>query len=96
MYDYINIADRNFLKANEDHILNDRLIMKQHKIIYLADNNDAFTKRYVSSRIQAFVDADIEMRSRIDRSERHQRKIGDTDFESAIIYLYFLEKLFKV
>ena len=82
LYDYIKIADsqflkaieadRTFLKANEDNILEGRLNMKQHKIIGLADPvnlDDAVTKRYVASRIQALVDEMSEMRRRIARLE---------------------------
>ena len=84
LYDYIKIAyrqflkaieaDRTFLKANEDNILEGRLDMKQHKIIGLADPvnlDDAVTKRYVASRIQALVDEMSEMRRRIARLEKH-------------------------
>lgn len=76
LYDYINIVDRKFLKANEDNILDGRLNMKQHKTIDLADpldNYDAVTKRYVSSRIQALVEGDVEMRISIGILERQQQ-----------------------
>ena len=82
LYDYITIADRQFLKANEadrtflkangDNILDGRLDMKQHKLIGLTDPvnlDDAVTKRYVASRIQALVDEMSEMRRRIARLE---------------------------
>ena len=46
--------------------------MKQNKIIGLADPvnlDDAVTKRYVASRIQALVDEMSEMRRRVTRLE---------------------------
>ena len=36
LYDYIKIADKTFLKANEDNVLDGRLNMQQHRIIDLA------------------------------------------------------------
>ena len=36
-YDYIDTADRKFLKVHEDNVLDGKLDMKQHKIIGLAD-----------------------------------------------------------
>lgn len=84
LYDYIKIADRKFLeksdadrkylKANEDNVVEGRLDMKQHKIIGLADPvnfDDAVTKRYVSSRVQALVDDMSEIRRRIIKLETH-------------------------
>ena len=59
MYDYINIADRKFLKANEDNVLDGRLNMKQHRIVELADPVNSYyavNLRYLSSRIQALTD----------------------------------------
>ena len=59
MYDYIKIADKKFLKANEYNVLNGRLNMQYHKIINLADpvnSYDAVNLRCVSSRIQALTD----------------------------------------
>ena len=47
--------------------------MNQYKIIGLYDTVDsdiAFTKRYVSSRFQALIDENIQIRSRINRLER--------------------------
>ena len=69
-YEYIAIADRNFLQANKDNVLDGRLDMKQHKIIGLADpvdSYDAVNERYVASRIQALVDENTQIRRRIDR-----------------------------
>ena len=64
MYHYINIADRKFLKANENNILNGRLNMKQHRIVNLddlVDSCDAVNLRYVSSRIQALADENTKL-----------------------------------
>ena len=66
-------ADKKYLKANEDNVLDGRLDMKEHRIIGLADpvqEDGAVTRRYLSSRTQALVDGDSELRRRIDRLER--------------------------
>lgn len=73
LYDYIKIADRKFLKTNEDSVLDGRLNLTQHRITGLADPvniDDAVTKRYVASRIQAIADALSEIINRIERLER--------------------------
>ena len=73
LYEYVKIADKRFLKANEDNVLDGKLDMNQHKIVGLSDpvdSDDAATKRYVSSRFQALIDEINQIRSRIDRFER--------------------------
>ena len=60
------------IKANEDNVLGGRFTMQQHRIIDLADPvniYDAVNQCYVSSRIQALVDENTEIRSRINRLE---------------------------
>ena len=37
LYDYVKIADKTFLKANEDNVMGGRLNMQQQRIIDLAD-----------------------------------------------------------
>ena len=59
-FDYIDTADRKFLKVHEDNVLDGKLEMKLHKIMGLADPlnaDDAVTKRYISSRFQALNDS---------------------------------------
>ena len=66
-------ADRKYLKANEDNVLDGRLDMKQHRIIGLSDplqEDGAVTRHYLSSRIQALIDNDSVLSRRIDRLER--------------------------
>ena len=73
LYEYVEIADERFLKANEDNVLDGKLDMNQHKIVGLSDpvhSDDAVTKRYVSSRFRALIDENIQIRSRINRLER--------------------------
>ena len=74
-FDYIDTADRKFLKVHEDNVLDGKLGMKQHKIMELADPlnaDDTATKRYVSSRFQALNDELSVTRRRSDRLERLQ------------------------
>ena len=70
MYDYIKIAYKKYLRANEDNVLDGRLNMQQHKIVNLADpvnSNDAVNLRYVSSRIKALTDENTKQSSSISR-----------------------------
>ena len=51
--------------------------MNQHKIVGLTDpvnSEDAVTKRYVSSRFQALIDENIQIRSRINRLEKFKQQ----------------------
>ena len=69
--DFTRSADRKFLRADKDNILDGRLDMKQHKIVDLADPTDSYdavNERYVASRVRALMDQNAQLRRLIQAS----------------------------
>ena len=69
LYDYMARVDQNYMRRDRDCSLDGRLNMSNHRINDLADPtdaNDAFTRRYVASRFQAFSDEVQDNKSKLD------------------------------